>query len=183
LNKAALQEASAAAGFDIPAGHESFATQKCPQCDSADWMPLGTPGYITRSLWAVFFGFIGALAANSSGKNRAETPAFICKCRSCRNKWEARPKEVPLEARLETPCRISMTRPGSFVGAAVAQFIYLNGKRVGILKNGGTIEFETAEPYNILFATDGSGTAFQNTRYFEAPSGGELNFNFNRKFV
>ena len=157
--------------------------QKCPQCGASDWAPLGTPGYAGRGVLIVLFGFLGAMIANANAKKNAGSEAFVCKCASCKAKWTATPQAVPMAERLEQPCEISLTRPGGFVGAAVSQFVYLNGIRAGVLKNNSTVNFQTNVKHNILFVTDASGTVFKDIRRFDAEPGENKSFSFNRKFL
>ena len=159
------------------------AIQKCPQCGSSEWKVTGLPGAAGRAVLVGLFGLIGNAIASSSLKNRKDDDPFICKCDSCGNKWEAIPVNAPEEERLESPCKINVTRPGGFVGAAVGQFAYLNGIRMGILKNGNTMTFETNVKHNLLYFTDLSGTVFKDYKHFDAEAGGNRNFNFNRKFL
>jgi hypothetical protein len=95
---------------------------------------------------------------------------------------------MPLEAGpdeyLSAPCTINFERVSSFVGMAVAQFVYLNGIKLGSVKNGQAISFQTAVRYNTVYVTDHAGVAFKDgvTR-FEAQANGAINLRFNRRFV
>jgi hypothetical protein len=76
-----------------------------------------------------------------------------------------------------------MSRPAGFVGAAAGQYVFLNGIRVGVLKSGGSLNFQTNVKRNILYCTDLSGAVFQDYRRFEAEPDGSKSFSFNRKFL
>jgi ribosomal protein L34E len=159
------------------------AIQKCPQCGSDEWKPAGLPGATGRAVLITFLGIIGNAIASSSLKKRKDDDPFVCKCASCGKKWESIPVKAPEEERLESPCSINVTRPGGFVGAAVGQYTYLNGIRIGILKNGNTLSFKTNVKHNLLYFTDLSGTVYKDFKRFEAEAGKSKNFNFNRKFL
>jgi hypothetical protein len=92
-------------------------------------------------------------------------------------------REAAEEEWLESPCEITISRPGGFVGALVGQYVFLNGIRIGVLKNGGSLSFQTNVTHNILYCTDLAGAVFQDYRRFEAEPGGNESFSFNRKFL
>jgi hypothetical protein len=159
------------------------AVQRCPKCGSAEWRPLGLPGYMGRAFMVALFGIIGNGIASSSLRSRKDNDPFILKCEGCGGKWEASPSEAAEEEWIEFPCEIAINRPGGFVGAAVGQYVFLNGIRVGVLKNGGVLNFQTNVKHNILYCTDLSGAVFKDYRRFEAEPGENKSFSFNRKFL
>jgi hypothetical protein len=159
------------------------AAQKCPKCGSAEWSPLGLPGYAGRALMMVLLGLLGNGIASSALRRREDNDPFILKCEGCGEKWEAAPSEAAEEEWLEFPCEITISRPTGFVGAAVGQYLFLNGIRIGVLKNGGSLSFQTNVKHNILYGTDLSGAVFKDYRRFEAEPGGHIAFSFNRKFI
>jgi ABC-type nickel/cobalt efflux system permease component RcnA len=158
------------------------AVQKCPKCGSAEWRPLALPGYMGRAIIMVLLGIIGNGIASSALRKKKDDDPFILKCEGCGEKWEAAPSEAAEEEWLETPCGITISRPGGLVGAAVGQYVFLNGIRVGVLKNGGSLSFQTNVKHNILYCTDLSGAVFRDYRRFEAEPEGNKSFSFNRKF-
>jgi hypothetical protein len=119
------------------------AVQKCPKCGSAEWRPLALPGYVGRGLLVILLGVIGNAIASSALRKKKDNAPFILKCEGCGEKWEAPPAEAAEEEWLESPCGITMSRPGGLVGAAVGQYVFLNGIRMGVLKNGGSLNFQT----------------------------------------
>jgi hypothetical protein len=159
------------------------AIQKCPHCGSDEWKATGLPGSGGRLALMAFLGIIGNAIASSNLKNKKDDDPFVCKCGSCGKKWKLIPGKAPTEECLESPCSIAVTRPGNFVGAAVGQYAYLNGIRIGILKNGKTLSFKTNVKHNLLYFTDLSGTVYRDFKRFDAEAGGNKNFNFNRKFL
>ena len=159
------------------------ANQKCPNCGSAEWKITGLPGATGRVILISFFGLIGNAIASSGLKKLKDDDPFIFKCLSCGKKWDAAPVAAPNEERLESPCSITVERPGGFVGAAVGQYAYLNGIRIGILSSGKSLSFATNVKHNVLYFTDLSGTVYKDYKFFDAESGGSQSFKFNRKFL
>ena len=84
---------------------------------------------------------------------------------------------------LSEPCVVEITRLSSFVGMAVSQQVYLNGVKVGNLKNGATLTFNTYTKENTVFVTDQYGVAFKGDYKFTAVPGGKEEIKFNRKFL
>jgi hypothetical protein len=184
------------------------AIQKCPKCGSAKWRPLRLLGYTGRT-WMMFFlgliilllgliiGFgvliwfliallgpiIGIGIASLFLRRKKNNDPFILKCEDCGEKWEAPPLEADEEEWLESPCKITISRPTGFVGALIGQYVFLNGIRIDILKNGKALSFQTNVKHNILYCTDHLGAVFQDYRCFEAEPGGSESFSFNRKFL
>ncbi|MDR0583758.1 MAG: DUF805 domain-containing protein [Treponema sp.] len=155
---------------------------KCPACASVDYKPLGTKGFFGRAVVNLFFGFIAGAIYSKSQQNNTGDRLIVYKCSKCGNKWEAFPVKAGEGGRLERPCEIYFTRMGNFVGMAMAQFVYLNGRKIGPVKNGETITFTTERKQNLIFVTDHTGGAFDSRR-FDAPPGGHIEFRFSRKFV
>ena len=157
--------------------------QKCPHCGSSEWKITGLPGAAGRVILISFFGLLGNAIASSGLKKLKDDDPFIFKCNSCGKKWEAAPAAAPENERLESPCSITVERPGGFVGAAVGQYAYLNGIRMGVLKSGNSLSFKTNVKRNVLYFTDLSGTVYKDYKFFEAEAGSSQNFRFNRKFL
>jgi hypothetical protein len=96
---------------------------------------------------------------------------------------DTKPLEAAADEYLSAPCTINFERVSSFVGMAVVQIVYLNGVKIGPIKNGKTVSFATAVKYNTLYVTDQGGVAFKGNYRFEAQPGGTVNVRFNRKFL
>jgi len=157
---------------------------KCPRCESKDYIPLGVSGgtgkYVATQL---AFGLIGQLAASSAAKKNMDIVDEInYKCKKCGNKFSGLPLEAKSEELLSIPCTIQFTRLSNFVGSAMLNVVNLNGIKMGSLKNGQTIAFQTNIKYNTLFVTDQHGVAFPDAYRFEAQPGGNVMVRFNRKF-
>ncbi|MDO9494086.1 MAG: DUF2510 domain-containing protein [Nocardioides sp.] len=82
----------------------------------------------------------------------------------------------------ELTCRVIFHRDSSFAGAAVPQIVYLNGERVGEVKNGKSLEFVTRARSNVISVTDNGGRPFKDSYRFDAVDGGVVEVHFNRKF-
>jgi energy-converting hydrogenase Eha subunit E len=144
---------------------------ECPAYASVDYKPLGTKGFTGRFVVNLFFGFIaGAIYSKSEQNNTGDRP-IVYKCSKCGNKWEAFPVKPGENGRLEIPCEIHFTRMGNFVGMAMAQFVYLNGRKIGPVKNGESITFTTERKQNLIFVTDHTGGAFDSCRFDVSPGG------------
>jgi uncharacterized membrane protein YhaH (DUF805 family) len=155
---------------------------KCPACASVDYKPLGTKGFLGRVVVNLFFGFIAGAIYSKSEQNNTEDRIIVYKCSKCGNKWESFPAKAGESGHLERPCEIRFTRMGNLVGMAMAQFVYLNGRKIGPVKNGESITFTTERKQNMIFVTDHTGGAFDSRR-FDASPGGHIEFRFSRKFV
>jgi uncharacterized membrane protein YhaH (DUF805 family) len=155
---------------------------KCPACASVEYKPLGTKGFAGRFVVNLFFGLLAGAIYSKSEQNNVEEREIIYKCSKCGHKWESFPVKAGAGSLLETPCEIHFTRQGNFVGMAMAQFVYLNGRKIGAVKNGESITFTTERKQNMIFVTDHTGGAFDSRR-FDAFPGGSIKFRFSRKFV
>lgn len=155
---------------------------KCPACASVEYKALGTKGFAGRFVVNLFFGFLAGAIYSKSEQNNVEEREIIYKCSKCGHKWESFPVKAGAGSLLETPCEIHFTRQGNFVGMAMAQFVYLNGRKIGAVKNGESITFTTERKQNMIFVTDHTGGAFDSRR-FDAFPGGSIKFRFSRKFV
>jgi len=69
-----------------------------------------------------------------------------------------------------------------FLGAWNPQMVYLNGIKVGYVKNGKTIAFPTHVKQNTILVTDQFGVAFPDKYTFEAEAGQSVTVRFKRKF-
>ncbi|MDR1764939.1 MAG: hypothetical protein LBR77_02345 [Lachnospiraceae bacterium] len=174
------QAAGAAAGNTLP----SLYAMKCPKCGGIDFDAIGVKGGVGKAVATqLIFGAVGNLVASSNAAKNVETTPIVYRCRSCKEKWETYPLNAAPEEILPAPCTVDFTRVSSFVGAAVLQFVYLNGIKMGPVKNGKTLSFPTYLRYNTIFVTDHSGAAFKGLYRFEAQPGGTVQVRFNRKFL
>jgi hypothetical protein len=154
----------------------------CPACTAADIKALGTRGFAGRHLLAVLFGFFAGAAFGRAEQKNTGDRAIIYKCTKCGKKWEALPGKIAASGCLETPCEIHVIRESSVIGCAMVQFVYLNGRKIGPVKNGEHISFTTEQKHNLVFVTDHLGRSFD-TRRFEAPAGKQTELRFKRKFL
>ena len=157
---------------------------KCPTCGATDLKLLGIKGSRGKSFATWFaFGAIGTMVAGSSVKETDETKPLHYKCKQCKKKFESYPLPATDAEILSAPCKITFQRASSMAGMAVPYIVYLNGMRVGPIKNGASFTFETNIKYNTIFVTDLHGVAFADTYSFEAPADGSVLTKFKRKFV
>ena len=157
---------------------------KCPHCGSNNLRILGKKGSLGASI-AIggAFGAIGNLAANAMSKDDFAYEPVNYKCESCKQKFQSLPLAAQPDEILPEPCRIVFTRMSSFVGMAVSQNVWMNGVKIGPVKNGKTLEFTTMTKYNTMFVTDQYGVAFRGDYKFEAQPGGIVNVRYKRKFL
>ena len=156
---------------------------KCPQCGKNEFKILGTKGSLAKAGVSVAFGAIANMALDSQSKNDFELKPVRYQCLSCKNKFEADPLVAPEEDLLEQPCKIVFHRLKSPVGMVVTQQVYLNGVKIGNVKNGEDLTFQTFTKHNTVFVTDQAGIAFPGSYSFEAEPGGSVDIEFKRKFL
>ncbi|MGI6546441.1 MAG: hypothetical protein ACOX2M_08520 [Fastidiosipilaceae bacterium] len=157
---------------------------KCPQCESEELTIKGKVDGVGNSVvGTILGGAIVQLAVSKNASKNVETTPIAFVCLKCKHKFQSYPLNAPLEDMLDAPCTIQFTRLGSMVGAALAQFVYLNGVNCGPVKNGKTITLQTGNRWNTLYVTDHYGVASPSVYRFEAAPGGTIAVKFRRKFV
>ena len=158
---------------------------RCPKCGASELRLLGEKGALGKSLAiGAAFGSIGLMVAASDASSKPiVTEALKYKCKQCKNKFVTYPLPAKEDELLATPCKVTFTRVFSMFGMAVPQILYINGMKVGPIKNGQSHTFETAIKYNTLHVTDANGVAFADEYNFEAADGGEVIAKFKRKFI
>ena len=156
----------------------------CPKCQNGDLKIVGTKGSKGAAIgMGLALGAVGNLIANASNKDDFSLRPIQYKCKSCGNKFESLPLVAKPEEILEKPCTVNFHRLSRFAGMAVSQDVWLNGVKVGTVKNGQSITFETVTKHNTVFVTDQYGVAFKGDRKFEAQSGGTEEIRFKGKFL
>lgn len=157
---------------------------RCPSCNSGHLAITGLPGALGASLAkGLAFGTVGNLVAGKQAAANTQTEALQYKCKACGHKFVSQPLIAPEEERLSTPCTLTFTRAGSFVGAAVPQIVYLNGIKQGPVKNGRSLQLVTHCKHNVVFVTDQFGVVFKSLYQFEAQPGGHQEVRFKRGFA
>ena len=153
----------------------------CPICGGNNLLVLGEKGSAEKSKAADKQSL--EWIANAKYIEDSSSHALCYKCKQCKNIFNEPPHiALPNEIMLE-PCTINFTRLASSIGSAVSLYIYLNGIKVGIVKNGETIAFKTNLINNTVVVTDCIGRAFKSIRVFQASPKGIIDMNFMRKFV
>ena len=163
--------------------YPSVLGMKCPKCGATEFKILGTKGSLAKAGVAVAFGAIANMALDSQSKGDFELKPVRYQCASCKHKFEAEPAVAPEEELLMEPCKVVFHRLKSAVGMAVTQQVYLNGVKIGNVKNGEDLAFQTFTKHNTVFATDQAGIAFPGSFEFEAEPGGTVDIQFKRKFL
>ncbi len=157
---------------------------KCPNCQSDQLIVTGTKGALGKAAaTGLAFGAVGNLVAGKNAAGNVATEPLQYKCGNCGTKFQSMPLSAPPQEILSSPCHVTFIRESSFVGAAVPQIVYLNGVKIGPVKNGKSLAFTTSNRYNVLFVTDQFGVAFKSDYRFEASPGGHITVRFNRKFL
>jgi len=163
--------------------YPSLANLYCPSCRTNNWKAVREVGSGGKNAGAIIFGAVGALVISSqSAKNFSSYP-FKYKCLNCKATFESAPLNATPQEVLESPCHIVFTRVSSVVGIAVVQVVYLNGVKIGPVKNGQTIEFSTQTALNVIIVTDHLGNAFPSIHRFQSQAGGRVEVNFKRGFI
>ena len=155
---------------------------KCPNCGVktiellvlAQQLPVSVNNY---------FGAVGNIVSSSRSKDNFEIKPVKYQCLDCKNKYEALPNEASSDDILKKPCTITFERLSSFIGGAVRQQVFLNGIKMGTIKNGSKLTFETNTRTNTIFVTDHHGVAFKVHYTFTAEEGGEEYIKFKKKFI
>ncbi len=163
--------------------YPSVKDMTCPQCGKNEFKILGTKGSLAKAGVTVAFGAIANMALDSQSKKDFELKPVRYQCLTCKNKFEAEPLVAPEEELLEEPCKITLHRLKSPVGMAVTQQVYLNGVKIGNVKNGEDLTFQTFTKHNTVFVTDQAGIAFPGSYTFIAEPGGTEDIQFKRKFL
>ena len=173
------QSAEQSSAISVP----SIYNLKCPHCGTSDLQILGKKGAMGKAIAVgAAFGAIGNLVANSMSKEDYTFEPVNFKCKICKKKFQSLPLNAQPDEILQKPCKIVFTRLSSFIGMAVSQNVWMNGVKIGTVKNGKTIEFVTYTKHNTLFVTDQYGVAFKTDYKFEAQQGGCVEVKFKRKF-
>ena len=164
--------------------YPSVALLTCPNCGQKQFKIIGTKGSLGKAIvGAGMFGAVGNMVMDSRSKENFELLPVKYQCLSCKNKFEALPLVAEDEEVLDTPCTIVFHRLGSPVGMAVSQQVFLNGVKMGSVKNKADLEFQTHTKQNTIFVTDQYGVAFPGEYTFTAENGGFVEINYKRKFL
>lgn len=155
---------------------------KCPECGSKNYKILGAGSVGAGVAKQLLFGGIGNMVASSSSKNDFELKPIKYQCKNCKKKFESLPNEANNDELLEKPCIITFKRLSGIWGAALRQQVFLNGIKVGTVKSGSEIKFETNTKTNVIFVTDQHDVAFDDLYEFTAKSGGEEYIKFKKNF-
>jgi hypothetical protein len=127
------------------------------------------------------FGLAGRFivgAFDKSGYDPDKHEEIEYKCLDCKGKFFVEKKPSAFVDDFHEPFTITFFREKKFVGAMMPQVVFLNGFRVGIVKNGQAIRFTTNKIKNVLVVTDYNGMAFPDYLSFEAFEGGSKNIRF-----
>ena len=132
----------------------------------------------------LIYGINGVLVNAKNVANQAEAAPLEYVCNDCKKYFLTGPLIAGPEEILQTPAVVNVERLRNMYGAAVSFFVYINGYKVGEVKNGGTITFQTPLRFNTLAITNSIGVAFKaGTTRFRAKSGETINLRFNKKFL
>ena len=156
---------------------------KCPNCGSENYRIEGTGSAGASVGKQLLFGAVGNIVSSSRSKDDFELKPVKYRCLDCKNKYETIPNEASDDEILKKPCTITFERLSSFIGGAVRQQVFLNGIKMGTIKNGSKITFETNTRTNVIFVTDHHGVAFKEHYTFTAKDGGEEYIKFKKKFI
>ncbi len=161
---------------------------KCPKCQSAEYKVLGKGGAAAKE-WgtALAFGAVGGIARNFAADAKAkedfELHPIAYKCMGCKKNYETLPFEAMEDEILSKECTVVFHRLSAFASMAVSQQVYLNGVKVGSVKNKKALVFKTYTRNNTVFVTDQHGKALPGVFKFVAAEGGTQEIRFKNKFI
>lgn len=159
-------------------------TVRCSACGSNRLRPMGISGALSN-MGGREFGLAGRFivgAFDKSGYIPVEHEEIEYKCLDCKEKFFVEKKSSNFVHDFHEPFTITFFREKKFVGAMMPHVVFLNGFRVGIVKNGQAIRFTTNKIKNVLVVCDYNGMAFPDYLPFEALEGGTKNIRFAFKF-
>ena len=139
-------------------GYPSLIGIACPKCGSTDYEIEGTKGSKGNSLGVnLLFGAVGNMAASSSSKTNYTVKELSLKCNGCKHTFYSVPNTAPDDDLLDEPCSVTVKRLSKFYGSAIRHQIFLNGLKIGTIKNNEEITFETHTKTNVIFISDPHG--------------------------
>lgn len=160
-------------------------TARCPQCGSDDLRPRGISGAMGNagsSTFGIAGKFVGQMF-DSAGYNPAIHEEVEYRCNACKKNFFIKKKPDHAQKDFDEPCTITFYREKKFVGAVTPHIVFLNGDRIGDVKNGQAIQFKTYKSKNVIVVTSSSGDAFPDFLPFIATEGGSMDVRFALKFV
>jgi predicted nucleic-acid-binding Zn-ribbon protein len=160
-------------------------TARCPKCGSDDLRPRGisgSRGNAGDSTFGIAGKFIGQMF-DTAGYDPAKHEEIEYSCNKCKNHFFVKRKADHSAKDFEEPFTITFYREKKFVGAVTPHIVFLNGDRIGDVKNGQSIQFSTYKIKNVLVVTSVSGDAFPDFLPFIATEGGSMNVRFAFKFM
>ena len=180
--------------FNQVSGVPSLLYLRCPKCNTANIRMAGRKEAIEKydrllhynAIGGVAGGFIGSAVTGKSivmPKQIDAVEPLEYLCEDCQEKFIGWPFEAQPEEFLQIPATIRFLRSKNAYGMAIRFSVYLNGCKIGEVKNGCEIVFQTPLRFNTVAVTDLRSIAFtQGTIRFEAISGGVHALRFNLKF-
>lgn len=167
--------------------YPTFVGLECPKCGNTEFKINGTKNStmtgIKNASNVAFLGALGNIVTSASSEKDFDLRETKFQCSKCKNKFDSLPNAANTDEILEKPCTVTFKRLSSLIGGAVTQQVFLNGVKVGSVKNGDEIKFNTYTKNNVVFVTDHNGNAFKGDFKFTAESGGHQEIKFKRKFV
>ena len=133
---------------------------------SGQFVLRGTDSSAALQVVGVIFVIIGIvqMTTGSFQKKKKETELF--------NIIDNKIMKGPI---LPKPCKVVISRPSKTIGASINYELSFNGKPIGALKNGQTLEVETSYQNNIIVCP-----SFPNYFEFEAISNGHISLGYKK---
>lgn len=165
--------------------YPSLYGMKCPECKEGEFkiLGIGKSSSAAEAGIVMLSGAVGNFVMDKISNGESEIKPVKYKCLKCKKKFLDMPGVAEEGEALDEPCVVTFHRLSSVVGLAVSQQVYLNGIKMGNVKNNSSISFDTHTKHNTVFVTDQYGVAFPGRYDFVAESGGAHEINFKRKFV
>ena len=153
----------------------------CPTCSGNNLIVLGEKGCAEKSEAADNQSL--EWLANAKNIEDSSSYPLSYKCKRCKSVFNTPPQIALPDEIMTEPCTIRFTRIASSIGSAVSLYVYLNGIKVGIVKNNETIIFKTNLINNTVVVTDCIGRASKSIRVFQAFPNGCIEMKYLRKFI
>ena len=176
-----LIESEGISYLSLDDGYPSFIGVNCPKCGSTNFKIEKTEELCDKGIIVNYaLGAVGKNVASTASETNYDVKEISLKCNDCRKIFYSLPNNAPDEDILDEPCTVTVKRISRIIGAAVIHQIFLNGLKIGTVKNDEEITFNTYTKTNVLFISDYHGVRVGQFE-FTAENGGSKRIEYKRK--